>query len=745
MGWFNKIADYESDFSGQIQDIAKRNPYPFKEWFDENGRVYLPFGVQNNEEGVDKYVKMTLEENGYVITDYRKGLCSKDNRVFRIGRILNQIKSIEAKKLQEAYQRGEIYNLDRELQESSKYMDETINTFTNSSYRTQKSFNDFYVVVSQNPHDVAQMSTGRNWTSCMNLGGEGVDQGSHHEDIYCEVASGGLVAYLVNKEDLEIRNPIARIHIRRFDNRDGKSVAMPERSVYGQDVSGFYDFVLNWLNSKQTISPGMYSRQGGSYSDTFGTKGDQLFSPSKTEDVLAWLRGTANDSVYYEYIVSDELYDDYKDYSQEEIGRGYNEWDPDFQQSSIENLTEKFKTMEEAEEYWNLVNKDDYHYDRQIMEDDYGLNSWTSTNEEEEYDRDRFKIKTKKFDHTHSMRSEAIRSILSAEKGTYPVEVLNEIKQEALKQTGLSRDFYKKYPELITDEDLRNMDDMNSIEFITSLPPEQKEEKTKGWTEYILRTLNNPHNITDIDLEENLLPALQQYEKQYSQMSEGSRNNDGFIAKWNRAAQKVTDKIRQNFRDYITYPAKELYSPIPEEIIQKMVEYPSKITDTFFNHPFYKQQGIDTDLYLNLASHNVHALEQTGSDTPSVQRFYESLLPYWDDRPNAEFRSRDPNVGLHDLGFAIGKLGHNGQQFIPFIKEKLEQTQREKEGIKKEMEELSPGSFTWTQKKTLIERLDKLVERHLYILDLLESGQSYSGKYRWARHYNWYKKAIYGV
>ena len=112
MSWY-KIAEYE-DFRWQVENSASQNPYPFKDWFDENGRVYIPFNVDtlyNQDNNIDKYVKMELEENGYQITDYRKGYCTKGNRQFRIGKVLNQIKANKLKELQELSQQGKIYNL----------------------------------------------------------------------------------------------------------------------------------------------------------------------------------------------------------------------------------------------------------------------------------------------------------------------------------------------------------------------------------------------------------------------------------------------------------------------------------------------------------------------------------------------------------------------------------------------------------------------------------------------------------
>ena len=92
------------------------------------------------------------------------------------------------------------------------------------------------------------------------------------------------------------------------------------------------------------------------------------------------------------------------------------------------------------------------------------------------------------------------------------------------------------------------------------------------------------------------------------------------------------------------------------------------------------------------------------------------------------------------LGLAIGKLGENGKQFIPFIKSKLKDSQDYKNTLMKEQEELSPGAFHWTRKKTEIENADRVVEKYLYILDSLESGQGRSSKYRFSQGRNWYKR-----
>lgn len=135
--------------------------------------------------------------------------------------------------------------------------------------RTERSVDkkDLFVVISQDPQDVAMMSTGRGWTSCMNLSG-----GTKKENVYCEVESGGIIAYLIHKDDVDIKNPIARILIRRFADKKGHSFAIPEERVYGEQSvkDPFLRAVKAWLNEKQgdELADGRYFMEGSRYSDT---------------------------------------------------------------------------------------------------------------------------------------------------------------------------------------------------------------------------------------------------------------------------------------------------------------------------------------------------------------------------------------------------------------------------------------------------------------------------------------------
>jgi len=239
--WLFRVADYD-EYREQVEMSARGNPYPFKEWFDENGRVYLPFQTGGEAGGFDQNVVGILSDEGCEVTDYRGGYCQQGKRVFRINKILNLAKKKALQEAQAKFQAGQLYDLEREQQELSKFYDGVMEEFINSAYRANKNESEFFIIISQNPHDVASMSTDRDWTSCMELG-----EGSHHKDIFCEVAEGGLVAYLVQSNDRDIQNPLARIAIKRFTNKAGKSIAVPENSVYGDEAPGFLETVRGWF------------------------------------------------------------------------------------------------------------------------------------------------------------------------------------------------------------------------------------------------------------------------------------------------------------------------------------------------------------------------------------------------------------------------------------------------------------------------------------------------------------------
>lgn len=151
------------------------------------------------------------------------------------------------------------------LEDIKLYYNEFFNFF-NDSFRISKS-SGLIAVISIKPEDIVMMSTGRRWTSCMNLEG-----GSHREDVFCEAETGGFVAYLIEEGDEDLDKPLARISVKRFESNSGVSIAVPETEVYssGEDYESFKRVVNDWISEKQgDITPGAYTRRGGEWSDSF--------------------------------------------------------------------------------------------------------------------------------------------------------------------------------------------------------------------------------------------------------------------------------------------------------------------------------------------------------------------------------------------------------------------------------------------------------------------------------------------
>jgi hypothetical protein len=293
--WLEGMEDYEP-FRGRIE--AEYRSFAFRYLFvgaDENGRIFMPFSseeMSEDDRNTVKDIQAALKGDGdreeYELVDIKKGYARRKGspNTIRLGKLLDTLRYKDLKELDRRMSSGELSKMkyEAETRLTQKYYDDIKSEFENMAYRAGS---DLVVVISMNAHDIASMSTGRGWTSCMNLA-----DGGHKRDVYCEVRNGGFIAYLTRKDDVNVERPIARIHIRRFDNKAGRSVAVPEESVYGTDKSGFMEVVKSWLLKRQGgVEAGHYRRMGGEYSDTFGSSRKHFVRPDAgdTEKIKGWI------------------------------------------------------------------------------------------------------------------------------------------------------------------------------------------------------------------------------------------------------------------------------------------------------------------------------------------------------------------------------------------------------------------------------------------------------------------------
>lgn len=187
-------------------------------------------------------VAMVLKDNGYSIVDYIKGICEKDGRQFKIGKILTR------------------YDANKAL----------INGFANSQIRNA-SKNDMVLTLSRNKIDVITMSTNKGWSSCMNLA-----TGSMNCHLDYDISYETLIAYFHKKEDKNIENPTARFLLKRYYYVESRVYYLyqTEKSVYGSqpyNISKVGKFLEEFINSsleKPDTDPCVYKICQGLYNDS---------------------------------------------------------------------------------------------------------------------------------------------------------------------------------------------------------------------------------------------------------------------------------------------------------------------------------------------------------------------------------------------------------------------------------------------------------------------------------------------
>ena len=278
--WLEGLEEYEP-FRNKVEDKAIGRKFAFDSWWPAGQeRIILPFEKNDETSSAKKDIEEMLADfkglpakglpaaPKYNLIDYKGGLAQPEGKKnsYKIMRIINAMEETENNKIDEQLAKGEI-SQNKALDEKKswkKFFTNIKSDFMNDPTRSAKK-SGLKVVISKNIHDIASMSTGRGWTSCMHLG-----TGLHKKDPFCEVKNGGFIAYLVKDGDEDVKSPIARLHIRRFDNPKGQSIAIPEEEVYGAETPYLIDFLKDWIAQKQgKIKAGIYARRGGPYSDTY--------------------------------------------------------------------------------------------------------------------------------------------------------------------------------------------------------------------------------------------------------------------------------------------------------------------------------------------------------------------------------------------------------------------------------------------------------------------------------------------
>jgi len=294
-----KIDEIEREWEGRQK--------PFAHWFEEDEDRYVESYVPTMSE-TDWQISYIIEnvaqdKFGYKVTDYSKGIVTdKHGRSVKVGRALrNVLKFVDNDQILDMLRRMS-YNAEHFSEESDlkKYLMDSLSKAP-AMNNIFKEDSNYHLVISQYPRDIVEMSYDKPWDSCMNIRG-----GSNRKHVFCEARTGSLVAYLVEdcaEEEImgtdSLYDTIARIHIKRFVNKDGISIAIPEKRMYtltGNAVPGFYEAVCSWIKEKQgVVIPGVYSRDRDSYSDSL--RQSYMVLPNNDEEFIRALNSGSPEEI----------------------------------------------------------------------------------------------------------------------------------------------------------------------------------------------------------------------------------------------------------------------------------------------------------------------------------------------------------------------------------------------------------------------------------------------------------------
>ena len=227
-----------SEYRNLVQGWDKAK---YAELFGGQYRIYIPLETAaptNEIIKVNPQVKKEVEDAGYKIDDYLKGIAVKTEngrvRQIKIGKLLSPA---------------------------------IAKIFANDPVKGATRQSNQMVVISRHPYDIAGMSTDRGWTSCMNL--RKTNNNTHY--IPLDIKAGTIIAYLIDANDKNIQRPKARILIKPFVNIKGNhEIAFGvENSLYGTAPPEFSKTVEAWadkINASQQLN-GIFKLDPNVYPD----------------------------------------------------------------------------------------------------------------------------------------------------------------------------------------------------------------------------------------------------------------------------------------------------------------------------------------------------------------------------------------------------------------------------------------------------------------------------------------------
>jgi len=254
---------------GHIYDAARNR---LKHIFGDKKRIVIPFQIDENSSQSHKEASELLRAEGYTL-DWSKGLATKDEDDAYLDKIkqnllkggkpeqevedyINRLKSLKTRK------KSQSVSIGKALAKHGQFW---------SDWWSHNNPNVYSIILSRVPVDIIKMSDDQNFSDAFGSCHSEISSYDYFRCALTEANRGGAIAYLVRKKDLEgvdlqsdqiFTNkethfqgikPIARLRLRRFEHHNipGFELAIPELTVYGNDVGGFESSIMDFVKDQQ--------------------------------------------------------------------------------------------------------------------------------------------------------------------------------------------------------------------------------------------------------------------------------------------------------------------------------------------------------------------------------------------------------------------------------------------------------------------------------------------------------------
>jgi len=150
-----------------------------------------------------------------------------------------------------------------------------LDDYASDKLRKSNQRSDLLVCISRHPYDIAGSDTDRKWSNCMTLfhynkyKNACEIRGKNTRYLLSDIKQGSLVAFLINKDDKNLEDPLANIAIKPYENENPPHdiVFIPDNRIYGEQDENFKRIVFNWCYDVNKGKEGYYKIKSGLYWD----------------------------------------------------------------------------------------------------------------------------------------------------------------------------------------------------------------------------------------------------------------------------------------------------------------------------------------------------------------------------------------------------------------------------------------------------------------------------------------------